>query len=166
MQRNEQYWTQQDKLSLFSASTFSDLAIIALNVLAKMPKPISEVCGPISTGGLGSIEKNIEFFDAVIGLLMKRGLTVFDQMPFQEHIFRIVQNRWGSRQNNQLLNEFYLPIFQSGLVDQLYFMPGWETSEGATWEHEQAQSLGIEIVYIFMPSLLSEGDRNVHPARH
>lgn len=147
MTRNGQYWTAQDKAALPAATSFSNLAVIALSVLSRMPQPVSQVCGPISTGGLGSVEKNLAVFDTAIDRLIKQGIVVFDQMPFEVHFFRIMENGQATRQNNTLLNEFYLPIFESGHVSRLYFIPGWESSKGANWEHQQAQRLGLEIVY-------------------
>lgn len=148
MKRNGQYWTHDDEAALPAARSFTELAVVALRVVARMPKPIAQVCGPISTGGLGNIAKNFGVFDATIGHLIQQGITVFDQIPFEEHIFRIIENRWGTRQNNQLLEEFYLPIFSSGHVARLYFIHGWDTSTGAVWEHQQAQQRGLEIIYL------------------
>lgn len=147
MKRNGQYWTNQDKAALPAATSFSDLAVIAVSVLSRMPPPISQVCGPISTGGLGSLEKNLAVFDAAIDRLIKQGIVIFDQMPFEDHMFRIMEDGWGTRQNNALLTDFYLPIFESGRIARLYFISGWESSKGANWEHQQAQRLGLEIVY-------------------
>lgn len=42
----------------------------------------------------------------------------------------------------------YLPIFESGHVSRLYFIHGWQSSRGANWEHQQAERLGIEVVYL------------------
>ena len=58
MQRNHQFWTERDTSLVARARSFSDLAHTALAVLARMPKPVGRVCGPISTGGTGSMENN------------------------------------------------------------------------------------------------------------
>lgn len=148
MKRNGHFWTDENKAALITARSFIDLSSVALAILARMPKPVAQVCGPISTGGLGSIEKNLVAFDATIDHLMQQGISVFDQMPFEDHIFRIVENKWGTRQNNMLLEEFYRPIFESHHVSRLYFIHGWESSEGANWEHKLGQQLGMEISYL------------------
>jgi hypothetical protein len=148
MKRNGQFWTEVEHHNIKLAQTFSELVPVALAVLERMPKPIAQVCGPISTGGLGSIEKNLAVFDTTIDHLMQQGVVVFDQMPFEEHIFRIVENKWGTRQNNMLLEEFYRPIFVSRHVSRLYFIHDWQSSEGANWEHALGQRLGIEIMYL------------------
>lgn len=165
MKRNRHYWTDVEKTALPAARSFSDLAAIALTVLERMPQPISQVCGPISTGGLGSIEKNIAVFDTTIDNLIQRGIMVFDQMPFEEHIFRIIENQRGTRQSSMLLEEFYRPIFESRHVSRLYFIHGWESSEGASWEHVLGQQLGMEIVYLPHLAHLAKGERNVQTTR-
>lgn len=148
MKRNGIYWTDAEKAALQAATSFSDLAAIALVVLARMPKPIRQVCGPISTGGLGSIEANVARFDATITMLIEDGYNVFDQIPFEEHIIRIPGRDWDRELNIRLLEEFYLPIFQSGHISILCFIPGWESSDGASWEHERGPEFGMEIQYL------------------
>lgn len=148
MKRNRHYWTEEDRAALEAAQNFPDLTVIALRVLDRMPKPIAQVCGPISTGGVGNIEGNLVVFDATIDYLITQGHNVFDQVPFERPVFRIIGENRGTVTNNRLLNEFYLPIFESGNVSILYFIHGWESSEGANWEHRQAERLGMKIVYL------------------
>ena len=50
--------------------------------------------------------------------------------------------------DHALLEEFFLPVFESGLVHTFYMLPDWESSTGASWEHVQAQRLSIDIVYL------------------
>jgi hypothetical protein len=47
-----------------------------------------------------------------------------------------------------ILEEFYLPLYQSGRIKKFFFVSGWESSFGATWEHDRAKELGIEIHYL------------------
>lgn len=148
MKRNGQFWTEAERDAIKQAQAFAELVPAALAVLERMPKPVSQVCGPISTGGLGSIEKNLAVFDAAIDRLIKQGIVVFDQMPFEEHFSRILNSQQGTRQNNMLLEEFYRPIFESRHVSRLHFIHGWQSSEGADWEHQLGQQLGMEIVYL------------------
>jgi len=145
----KQYWKEKDWQDLESSLSVKDLYTIAERIISRMPKPFVGVCGPIATGGLGSFEKNINFFNQKIKELQSKGFVVFDQMPFEEPMQRIKSEdlKKGDYQND-ILNDFYLPIFKSGLVSQFYFIPGWESSFGANWEHKLAQELGIEIVYL------------------
>ena len=142
-----QYWTKKDACDLKLAKNFSDLSKVALRVIARMPQPVGEVCGPITSGGLGSREKNIEAFLKAIHCLRYDGKIIFDQIPFEEKLYKFTLAKWYQG-GLQLLNEFYLPIFESGLIKVFYFMPLWETSMGAKWEHEEAKLLGIKIVYL------------------
>jgi len=129
------------------AQTFSDLADVALRVLRQMPRPISMVCGPISTGGSGSVEKNLERFHAVIDALRDERVRIFSQMFFENKLFKM--KTWPSYKGGiQLLEEFYRPIFESGFIYRMYFMPNWQTSMGATWERGEAQRLGIRAEYV------------------
>ncbi len=143
-----QYWREEDYEQVENATTYNELRDVAFRVLARAPKPCAEVCGPITTGGLGSIEKNLKRFNEEIRKLQKTGVEVFDQMPFEESMQRIKKLHETKGYLTNLLYEFYLPIFESGLIRTLYFLPDWKTSSGARWEHEQALRLGIEIVYL------------------
>ena len=115
-----------------------------------MPQPVSQVCGPISTGGYDSIEKNIDALNRTILKLVYNGKAVFNQIPF-EGPMQDLKGR-GNLPETQaqvlLLHGFYAPVFESGLVKKLHFIQGWESSFGANWEHQQAKRLGIEISYL------------------
>lgn len=71
MSRNHEHWTDSERELLETArlrGTFADLAAIALTILPRLPKPVGQVCGPISTGGLGSIEANlVRFWESSYG---------------------------------------------------------------------------------------------------
>ena len=47
-----------------------------------------------------------------------------------------------------ILDDFYSPIFNSGLIKEFYFMPNWQSSKGANWEHNEANRLGIKVSYL------------------
>ncbi|MFH0831238.1 MAG: DUF4406 domain-containing protein [Parcubacteria group bacterium] len=111
-----------------------------------MPPHVGMICGPITTGGLGSIKANLQIFNETIDDLVSRGVNLFDQIPFEEHFARIKAQ--GNGYDTRLLNEFYLTLFESGQITRLHMIPGWQSSGGATWEHAQAQRLKIEIVYL------------------
>ena len=146
------YISEEDRLAMQSAKTYAELGQVALKVLRKIhaavsPAPVGEVCGPITSGGLGSVDANLKNFEGWVQKLQSQGLAIFDQMPFEEHMFRIWDAN-GRNDDKTLLEDFYLPIFKSGLITTLYFIPGWADSNGATWEHRQAVRLGIEINYL------------------
>ncbi len=153
------YWTLADAQRLKKAKTFEELAEIALAVLKRIPQPVGIVSGPISTGGLGSKAKNIVVFKKTIKNLKKRKLNIFDQMPFEPEMWRIERKPchadkkpvvavYDGNVGNHLLEVFYLPIFESGLLQNVYFIKGWESSKGAMWECNQAIRLGLDIMFL------------------
>ena len=143
-----QYWEEKDWQDLEKSESMADMYVIAKRIIDRMPRPIAEVCGPIANGGLGSIEGNLNVFNDTIIHLQNRGLNVFDQMPFEIPM----QNLKGKDNLDKLVesiqNDFYMPILKSGLISEFYFIPSWESSIGAKWEHKKAKELGIKIIYL------------------
>ena len=140
------YYSKDDLRLIREANTYEELLVVALAVLAKMPPHISMVCGPITTGGLGCVKKNLLKFDEAILMLAWRGENVFTQMPYEVAMQRIKENKAYYKDGAQLLWSFYYPIFASGMITRLCFLPDWRTSGGAMWERERADELGISCV--------------------
>lgn len=143
----ESYCTPEDYRDIAQTTTFEELGAIALRVLHRMPTSIGIVSGPISTGGTGDKQKNLKIFSATIQRLVSQGLILYDQMPFEDAMARIGKTAYFQGPL-QLLEKFYLPLFESGRITTMYFMPTWHTSHGAQWEHAQAERLGIHKVYL------------------
>ena len=130
---------------------FGELFYIALEIIKRMPGPIGMVSGPITSGGEGSVEKNLAIFSRTIKLLSLQGKNIFDQLPFENSMHRIMETSYYNqiqKGNDHLLETFYLPLFKSKLITAIYFMNTWQTSYGAKWEHDQALELKMEIVYL------------------
>ncbi len=145
----KQYWEEKDWKDLENVKLASDLYIIAKRIIKRMPKPFVQVCGPIGTGGLGSIDGNLNVFNNTINELQSQGLNVFDQMPFEKPMQELHEKLIAKGEYpKSLLTDFYCPIFESGLISTFYFLPNWKTSTGAKWEHKKAQELGIKIIYL------------------
>ena len=142
------YYQPEDFKKLELVVSFSELFPIAEEIIKRLPPPISQVCGPISTGGLGSIEKNMQRLEETVEHLHRSGLTVFNQVPFESPMNRILAAKKSDGYDHSLLTDFYLPLFESGLVHVLHFLPDWQSSTGASWEHEQAKRLGLKIIYL------------------
>ncbi len=142
------YWRENHFDELNNAKSYNELNVIAIDIINSMPQPIGQVCGPISSGGYGSIEKNLEIFDRTIKKLIGRGENIFNQMPLQEYIAELNGKSSGSKdeKNRRILEEIYLPIFESNLIKKMYFMSNWKSSYGANWERRQALRLGINMV--------------------
>ncbi len=146
------YYSENALRRIKSAKNYQELLIVAIEVLDAMRdqnprKPIAMVCGPISTGGMNSREANLRIFSRAIDRISTDGLLVFSQMPFEDDMGRIYKSD-PALQVLKLLEEFYLPIFELRFIKLLCFLPGWEKSVGASWEHKQAKTLGIPIIYL------------------
>ena len=72
------------------AESMADLFSIAERIISRMPKPIVQVCGPIASNELGSLKQNLNDFNNTIISLQKQGLNVFDQMPFEDSIQKLI----------------------------------------------------------------------------
>lgn len=111
---------------------------------------LSEVCGPISTGGAGNLADNIKIFTACINGLKRRGEDMIDQMPYEKDIWRLCtewRQKGGIGYCMLTLEVVYKRIFESGKIKKVYFIPGYESSRGSCWEKDEAARLGIEIAY-------------------
>jgi len=142
------HWKEEDFEVLKTATTFAELAEVALSILKRMKDDgceITELCGPMSTGGLGDMERNFDFFRFAIKRARDNGLTVFDQTPFQEVIQRFSNHLVHGEYNTDILDLFYKKIFESGLISRALFLPLWETSRGSRWEREFIGTLPIQI---------------------
>lgn len=147
------FWTEDDVEEAARAAdnkSFIFLGAVALWILQRMrnehPRAcVAIVCGPITNGGTLSgseVKKNLERFDETIRRLEEWGFLVFNQMPFEEYLFQIRRSR-PPEDPNILLEQFYRFIFESGIINVTYFLPGWEKSHGACWENKLAKSLGL-----------------------
>ncbi|MFZ2150791.1 MAG: DUF4406 domain-containing protein [Candidatus Absconditicoccaceae bacterium] len=140
------YWNIGNCIAIDKAQTYNELFDIAIDFIPRMPQPLIQFCGPISTGGKGLIESNLAELDKAILFFAVKGVSIFDQIPFEEPMQRIKSSK--QNYNYDLLNQFYVPIFQSGYIKKFVFLPGWESSVGARWEHDWAKKYGIKIEYL------------------
>ncbi len=139
-------WTQEHDYKLEKVASIEELRDFALNVLNAIEGEVGMVTGPIGSGGLGSREKNLERFKQVVDQKYEEGQVLFDQMPLQTKIKEFFDKSGGDKM--LILDGLYLPLFKTGKIKKFFFMPGWESSMGAQWEHEKAKELGIEINYL------------------
>ena len=144
------YWTLDHLYAVFSMTSFREMGEVALEMVRGMPQPVEQVCGPISSGGYRSIRANVEAFDATIRKLTQQGRVVFNQMPFEAPMQHLRgRSLLPLRKTKQkLLNDFYLPLFESGLVVKINCIDDWKSSSGARWEHWVTGRNGIERVYL------------------
>ena len=149
-----------------TASSFSGLAQVALEQLQTFPDKAEIVCGPISTGGLGKSYVNLLIFNHVIEVLQSAGRPIWSQMPFEAGLAEL-EHEWKAQHPHEayckpILDEFYLPIFESGYIRTAWFIDGehgWTTSQGAQWEMAQCKRLSIpqrffaEVWHVSIPDL-------------
>jgi hypothetical protein len=143
----KQYFKEGDWQDIKKAESIRDLFIVAGRIMNRIPEPRVQVCGPISTGGKGSIDANLEVFNNKIKELQTEGFNVFDQMPFEEPMHKMMLRFSKEEYMESILIDFYLPIFEGGYINELHFLPDWQSSHGANWEHKQAEKLAIKIIY-------------------
>ncbi len=146
------YYTVERVLAIKESQDYKDLLLVALDILEDMnddfaPRPIAMLCGPISTSSKKSRRENLIVVSHAIQRVVTDGLIVFNQMPFENDMERIYKSG-PELQGVRLLEEFYLPIFRTGFISLMCFLPSWESSFGASWEHEQAKRLKIPILYL------------------
>jgi hypothetical protein len=142
------YWTDQDWIDLEQAETATAMYAVADRIYSRMPESIVQVCGPIATGGLGSLEANLDAFNETIKKLQSQGLHVFDQMPFEMPMQKLKKDLKPGEYAYSILDDFYLPLMNKEKITTFYFMPNWKTSKGAQWEHDLVTKMGKEIKYL------------------
>lgn len=145
------FWTPDLLAQVRAAESFETLADIASNVLQRMSPPVSQLCGPISTGGLGDIRQNGALFARGVETLRRHGYNPFDQTPLQasfEHLaraWRHLRPENGRSYCTPILEVVYRRVFESGRIKLAFFLPDWHTSFGATWERQTCAELGIQV---------------------
>jgi len=159
-----QQCTEAEVQAIAAATNYEQLRDIALSQLARMDKTlwatpaikyvtqIGIVCGPISNGGVGkgNVAINMKVFAAAVThFVQQQDGFFFSQVPFEDKIKELKQPdviALGKPVANQkLLDVFYAPLFASGLIKKMQFLPDWPTSDGARWERQRGEQLGITI---------------------
>ncbi len=157
---NVEYWrdpmhhetdAEWHRLECLCADSFAELVAIAINELHKFPTGCELVCGPITTGGRGSVAENIAVFNATIQALQAQGRPIFSQLPYEERIF-FFRKRWldadplrKGQYYMPILEDFYHPLIKTGHIKKGWFIPGWESSLGATWERQHLTETAVEV---------------------
>ncbi|MDD5165026.1 MAG: hypothetical protein PHG25_00585 [Candidatus Pacebacteria bacterium] len=162
---HHQYWTEQNHQDLkLAGSSLKDMLAVALDVVSRMPPHIHLVSGPITTGGMGTIQENLIVFRQTIEHLHEQeDLNIFSQIPFEVGMIEY-HKQWSLNKSQfdycwPILHEFYGPLFATKRFSVFHFIHGYEKSIGACWEHEQCDVHGISrryLSYEFSFSLLSQ----------
>ncbi len=146
------HWTADDLAACAEMDTLFGLARLAIAMLDRLKLEtkcdrIYQICGPMSTGGLGNLQDNMILFKEAIVVAREKGWIVFNQVPFQDAMIRIVKYYERKDYAQEILDEFYLPVFESHRIACAPFIPYWHTSKGAAWEREKVGSLGHIMVF-------------------
>ena len=131
--------------------TYEDLVWHARTHIRNMDTRPEIVCGPITTGGFKHPGYNVLLFNHAIELLMLEGRPIFNQIPYEFQLARLesVWKRTNSEEYcHPILTEFYQPLFAADLFERAWFLPGWEKSVGASWEHTYLKKVGCTIQYL------------------
>jgi len=154
-----EFWTSRDLRKAKNATTYEQLAGVAIRALkrqwdrlpAKDTIEVAVVSGTLTNGGTlpyDVVRKNIRNFGRMIAKLRRMGIPVWDQRPFEKHIFRIKDLPENAGKPMKLLDGFYKPVFESGLVTLAFMLPNWEQSHGARWERKLFRKLGLPIFFV------------------
>lgn len=147
---HSQFWTPTLRRRLATTDNFAKLTQLALSVLDNAPSSLCMVSGPMSTGGFGSLSKNMRVFCSSVEVAedMILNCSVFSQMPFEDKMVTLCR-QWRERNPREIycwpiLHIFYGALLASGKVKVFYFLPGWNSSRGARWEFRECAKWGIE----------------------
>ena len=112
---------------------------------------IFELCGPITTGGVGSIQGNNDKMVRVVEKIRTMGHKVFAHTDYTKEILAIKSELQKHNRfyyyDWDLLYDCFDPLFASGLLDGLIFLEDFESSTGARWEYDMALKYGIPIYH-------------------
>lgn len=148
------YWIEHSLTAMSEAQSFVELGAIAVGVLLRFPEgahgSIVQVCGPVSTGGFHSRQRNYLILGDAVRLLREDWRHAFDQTPLEDAVSRL-SGEWRGKPGNTgycwpILEDVYRPLFESRLIGTLFFLPGWEMSAGSCWERSMGIALGLEVL--------------------
>src|SRR3989344_4776501 len=83
------HFSHYDYFDIARAKTFEELLEIALNVVHRMDGEVAMLCGPITTGGAGTMEENMKRFTVATLWMWRNGRRVFSQIPFEDRVQEI-----------------------------------------------------------------------------
>ena len=115
-----------------------ELADGAIARLKQLSAPVVRVSGPLTSGSYG-YEENMRLFSMAQEKLNTQGYTVLDYVK-DDTTIQTLGLAWG-----YIIEEYHRPILSTGLIQTIFFIPGWEKSNRARAERLYAEELGITI---------------------
>ena len=140
--------TKGEREALEAARSYEEAAIVAIEHLGRLCReygPLVQICGPISTGGLGDRERNLKRLSKYVDACHMQGFGVFNQLHFEGIVKRFSPDHGPQSYDPTILPNFYEPVLRQGFITRLYFLPDWETSEGAKYERRLGERFKIEM---------------------
>lgn len=141
--------TAEEREALEAASSYEEAAMVAIDHLRRLCieyGPLVQICGPISTGGLGSRERNLKRLSRYVDACHKmQEFPIFNQLHFEGIVKRFSPEHGPQSYDPRILPNFYEPVLRQGFITRLYFLPDWKTSEGAKYERWLGERFKIEI---------------------
>lgn len=142
------HWTSAHQAAAAAATSLDDLVVVARDILAVQAaeQELAIVLGPMTTGGLGSAERNFRAFRAAVAALRATGHNIFDIADFHDYIQPLsTHNPDAGTYDTAILETFCDGVYGSGHIAAAYFLPGWESSVGARWERDRMPTYGIAV---------------------
>lgn len=130
-----------------SNSEIMDEEVVALKQLAEqeirkieqLPQPVVRVCGPLTCDGPEGYLRNADRLALAEKVLQDKGMSIWTFGDSEEEIF-------GKGYSDENVFEFFhKPILESGLIQEAYFLPRWDESNGATLERNTARDAKVSI---------------------
>ena len=114
---------------------------------------IGYVAGPVSCDGEEYIPRNLRQLVAARTSLMhgigERAVLFTAPFVFTPDVYgRLGLFKLDRSVREAQLQRFWDGLLESGLINQLFFVPGWQRSPGARQEHHTATRLGIPLFYL------------------
>jgi hypothetical protein len=150
----DEHWTEAEIAALNKARSFRELSETGVVIAERMKQAHNVVVmciGPMTTGGLGDLSRNMDRFRRAIDFAktkyLSTGSNVFNQAVFQQKMIELIAASLRPPQAyvQELLDEFYRPVFATRHIDGFLYFPDWDTSYGARWEVEVSREYGIHL---------------------
>jgi hypothetical protein len=102
------------------------------------------ISGPISHDTPEGVQENLAVFTRAQRLLLSMGCDVYNPQHIQGPIDPL---------NKEAMWQYYMHFCIRALpeCDAAFFLPDWQNSKGARWEHKIAELLGLKCFYAHVP---------------
>ncbi len=134
MENNDNSINLEDEVS-----ALKKLAQAEIQKIEKLPQPVVRVCGPLTCDGPEGYQRNADRLTQAEKFLQDKGMTVWTFGESEEEIFG------KGYSNENIFTFFHKPILESGLIQEAYFLPRWDESNGATLERNTATEAKIDV---------------------